>query len=195
MNADHPTAPKRRGARHATTRRQILDQTWKLALELGLTGWTLKDVADAVGMRAPSLYVYFSGKNDLYDALFADGYTDFLAAAEGIEGALTPEEAVRRAARLFVDFAVANPPRHQLLFQRTISGFEPSPASYALAVETVQRTAGLLTAAGARSTEDLDLYTALVTGLASQQISNDPGGTRWRNLIDDAVTMFLTART
>jgi sugar lactone lactonase YvrE len=29
-------------------------------------------VADGVGMRAPSLYVYFSSKNDVYDALFKD---------------------------------------------------------------------------------------------------------------------------
>jgi hypothetical protein len=31
---------------------------------------------------------------------------------------------------------------------------------------------------------------ALVTGLASQQLANDPGGDRYIRLIDDAVMMF-----
>ena len=41
--------------------------------------------------------------------------------------------------------------------------------------------------------EQVDLWTALVTGLASQQVSNDPGGDRWRRLLDPAVGMFLAA--
>jgi hypothetical protein len=36
----------------------------------------------------------------------------------------------------------------------------------------------------------LDLFTALGTGLADQQLSNDPGGDRWIRLIDEAVEMF-----
>jgi hypothetical protein len=37
----------------------------------------------------------------------------------------------------------------------------------------------------------VDLWTALMTGLASQQVSNDPGGDRWRRLLEPAVEMFL----
>jgi hypothetical protein len=32
----------------------------------------------------------------------------------------------------------------------------------------------------------------MTTGLVDQQISNDPGGTRWSRLIEDAVRMFVT---
>jgi hypothetical protein len=38
--------------------------------------------------------------------------------------------------------------------------------------------------------EMLDLFTAVGTGLADQQLSNDPGGDRWIRLIDEAVEMF-----
>jgi hypothetical protein len=41
-----------------------------------------------------------------------------------------------------------------------------------------------------REPEMRDLFTALGTGLADQQLSNDPGGDRWIRLIDDAVEMF-----
>ena len=31
----------------------------------------------------------------------------------------------------------------------------------------------------------------MLTGLTSQQISNDPGGDRWSGLVDESVDMFL----
>ena len=37
----------------------------------------------------------------------------------------------------------------------------------------------------------LDMWTALVTGLVDQQVSNDPGGARWTGLIEESVAMFL----
>ena len=38
----------------------------------------------------------------------------------------------------------------------------------------------------------LDLFISLITGLAGQQIANDPGGSHWVGLVDAAVDMFLT---
>jgi hypothetical protein len=35
------------------------------------------------------------------------------------------------------------------------------------------------------------LFTALLSGLADQQIANDPGGDRWLRLVDSAVDMYL----
>jgi hypothetical protein len=43
--------------------------------------------------------------------------------------------------------------------------------------------------AGLRKQADFDLWTAVIAGLASQQLANDPGGDRYLRLIDDAVTM------
>jgi hypothetical protein len=37
----------------------------------------------------------------------------------------------------------------------------------------------------------VDLWTAVATGLVSQQLANDPGGDRWVRLIDRAVAMLL----
>jgi len=49
----------------------------------------------------------------------------------------------------------------------------------------------VLAAAGAGSAKDVDLWTAVVTGLATQQVSNDPGGARWARLVDTAVDRLL----
>jgi hypothetical protein len=51
----------------------------------------------------------------------------------------------------------------------------------------------VLAGAGMGAVEQVDLWTALLTGLATQQVSNDPGGDRWRRLVDPAVDMFLAA--
>ena len=41
--------------------------------------------------------------------------------------------------------------------------------------------------------EDVDLYTALLAGLIDQQWANDPGGTRWKRLVDRAMDMYADA--
>jgi hypothetical protein len=51
-----------------------------------------------------------------------------------------------------------------------------------------------LDAVGVHDQETLDLWTAVLTGLTDQQISNDPGGTRWTQLVDRAVDMLLAER-
>lgn len=183
----------RRTQRHEATRREILDAAWGLAREHGLTGWSLRALADAVGMRAPSLYVYFESKDAIYNAMFADGYEQMRAVDEALDLPDDPEDALRVAARAFVEFYVADPARSQLLFQRVVPGFEPSEESYALARHALDSLAELLTAAGIHRPEARDLLTALLSGLASQQASNDPGGDRWLRLVDEAIDMFLAS--
>ena len=179
-----------RERRREATRREILDAAWALCRRHGLAGLSLRELAGTVGLRAPSLYSYFSSKDAIYDAMFAEGQR---ALAEAL--ADQPEEAITRAdvhlgARAFFAFCTADPVRYQLLFQRTLPGFEPSPGSYALAVASLARVRQQLTAAGAGRQEHLDLFTALITGLVDQQIANDPGGDRWARLLGSAVDMF-----
>ena len=39
--------------------------------------------------------------------------------------------------------------------------------------------------------EVMDLFTAVGSGIAAQQNSNEPGGDRWTRLVDDAALMFV----
>jgi AcrR family transcriptional regulator len=186
----------RRADRHAATRAEIIDAAWLLARERGLGGWSLRDVAEAVGMRAPSLYVYFDSKSAVYDAMFADGNAALVergaAVLTDVEARKLPTvEVLVAGATMFFDFCVEDPARYQLLFLRTVPGFEPSEASYALARESLEQMVAVLRAAGIGAPEQVDLWTAILSGLVAQQISNDPGGDRWRRLVAPAVEMFL----
>jgi hypothetical protein len=43
---------------------------------------------------------------------------------------------------------------------------------------------------GVRDAADIDLYTAIVSGLIDAQQANDPGGNRWSRLLNRAIDMF-----
>jgi AcrR family transcriptional regulator len=183
--------PSRDKTRSRVTRDQILEAAWALARTRGLTGWTMRELATAVGLRAPSLYAHFASKNDIYDAMFADGYRALLARADAVDLPSDPRAAALTAARTFVEFAVADPARLNLLFLRVVPGFEPTATSYALAEEVYARGVEILARAGLTEPSEIDLWTAVLAGLATQQVSNDPGGDRWVRLVDPAVDLLL----
>ncbi|MHB1164736.1 MAG: TetR/AcrR family transcriptional regulator [Candidatus Nanopelagicales bacterium] len=185
----------RRTSRRAASRAEIIDAAWQLVREQGLAGLSMRDLGERVGMRAQSVYSYFDSKDDIYDAMFRQGYEELLAWMADDEGTATdsgdPAGRVRLMAHRFFAFCTSDPVRYQLLFQRTIPGFQPSAASYAVALAALEQMHAGFARAGITDPDAADLATAVLTGLTSQQLSNDPGGTRWERLVDRAVTMLL----
>jgi AcrR family transcriptional regulator len=177
--------------RRSQRREQILAAAWEIAAESGLTAVSLHEVARRVGIRQPSLYGYVSSKLDLYDAMYHQAYEQLFARLDAAPSDGTARDQLIRLSRTVLDFVVASPARQQLLFQRTIPGFEPSPESYALALRLVDRCVSLLSALGAANAGDVDVYTALIAGLGAQQIANDPGGDRWTRHLESLLDLFL----
>jgi hypothetical protein len=122
--------------------------------------------------------------------MFAEGNLELLRRMAAEDWPDEPRVLMRRLARIFVEFSSEDAARSQLLFQRTIPDFEPSAESYALAVEVLDGGREILAAAGVTDPASFDLWTAVVAGLASQQLANDPGGDRWLRLVDDAIDMY-----
>jgi AcrR family transcriptional regulator len=143
-------------------------------------------------MRAPSLYTHFESKHAIYDAMFGQAWSDFeqVALAEFADLPRAPRAAIRRMSRVFFDFAVANPARHQLMNQRTIPGFEPSPESYAPSVRVLELGQQIFRNIGLTDPSDFDISGAIINGLINQQLANDPGGTRWSALLDRTIDMW-----
>jgi AcrR family transcriptional regulator len=185
----------RRAARRQATKDEIIEAAWALARTRGLAGFSLRDLAEAVEMRAPSLYQYFASKDAIYDAMFGHGMRQALAYVCAPIETHDRKEALRENGRRVVEFSTSDPARAQLLFQRPIPGFEPSPESYAPAVEMSARVEALLAEHGISDPDAMDLWTAVMSGLINQQLANDPGGTRWTRLVDRTVDMFLAEVT
>lgn len=184
----------RRAERKEGTRAEILDAAWVLVRADGLAALSLRDLARTVGMQAPSLYNYFDSKHAIYDAMYAQGAREFVE-AEPSDELGEPLEGLKQLVHFFVEFCAADAARYLLLFQRTIPGFEPSAESFAISEGSLERLGERMAACGITNPAAVDLFTAIGTGLADQQLSNDPGGDRWIRLIDDAVEMFYDHMT
>ena len=178
-----------RADRRAAATSAIVAAAWELAREHGLGGLTLRDLARGLGMATPSLYSYFDSKNALYDAMYADGWRAFIG-FEPQPPAKDVREAIRAGMDRWVRFSLADPVRFQLLSLRTIPGFEPSGASYAIAQQAYDESFAVLDAIAPVTQEHKDLITAVASGLLNQQFANEPGGTRWVRLLDDAVDLI-----
>jgi AcrR family transcriptional regulator len=182
----------RRAERRAATRREIVDAAWQVARDKGLAQVTLRDVADLVGMRPPSLYSHFAAKNAIYDAMFGDAWTQFLEAQKAAEAdePAASRAALRYYARVYFDFAVAFPARHELMSLHTIPDFTPSPDAYAPSVASMESFVARMAKHGAGRQEDVDIFVAIVGGMVDAQLANDPGGDRWARLLDRTIDMF-----
>ncbi|RZT19786.1 TetR family transcriptional regulator [Kribbella sp. VKM Ac-2569] len=179
------TAPDRRTRRRQQTIGEILDVAIELMEAEGVAALSLSAVARRLGMQPPSLYQYFPSKMAIYDALFQRGAELFLAAQRDAIAAATTEDVVELhliGATAFSRWAMQNPIYSQLLFWRTIPGFEPSAEAFAPAQEALADIRRHLQAgvdAGrlhpdAATEEGLAVFTSVTAGVLSQQMANEP---------------------
>jgi AcrR family transcriptional regulator len=180
-----------RQARRRSARDAIVEAAWTLVREQGLAGLSLRDLARRAGISTPTVYAYFDSKNAIYDAMFGAAAAQFADRMAEPYQCEDPRELLVAGSRRFAEFCASDLERYQLLFQRCVPGFEPSPQSYASAVRALDGARHVLALNGITDARYTDLWTAVITGLVSQQVSNDPGGNRWTALIEESVAMFL----
>jgi AcrR family transcriptional regulator len=180
-------ATDRRHRRRQETIEEILDIAVQIMAEQGVAGLSIGEIARRMGIRPPSVYVYFPSKHALYDALFARGARLLLAAMQEVFAALparptTLEEILLPGAQAFVRWSIEHAAYSQLLFWRPVPGFTPSPQAYQAAIELVElgrgrlkalQDAGLLRAEAPIEQIERD-WTILLSGVVSQQLSNAP---------------------
>ena len=171
--------------RRAGTIDRIVTAAREVITEDGAAGLSLGEVARRVGMRTPSLYGYFASRADLCDELFRRGWTDF----GGAVSHLVPDEGtdihelLAEAMDVSVGWALDHPAEAQLMFWRPIARWQPSPSAYEPAEQVMGTTATSLGEAQRLGLldrrADLDelvtAWVALVAGVISQQLSNEPG--------------------
>jgi AcrR family transcriptional regulator len=181
----------RRRIRHDAKRARIVAEAWELARRDGLAAISLRDLAERVDLRQPSLYAYFDSKLALYDAMFVDAFLELLATSDRHEPSDDPREALVEFVELCIRFATDDVVRHQLMFQRTIPGFKPSPESRELVLAFREIGAQRLNAVGVYDVPTADIFTGIVAGFTNQQVFNDPLGDRWLRHTRRVIEMYL----
>lgn len=177
----------RRQRRRQETIEEVLDIAAGIMAEQGVAGLSIGEIARRMGIRPPSLYVYFPSKHALYDALFARGARAVLAAMEAtialpLASAATLEEILLDRAEAFVRWSLQHAPYSQLLFWRPVPGFTPSPQAYEPAVRLLELAEEQFAQLQRRGLIRADLpagqihrdWTILISGVVSQQLSNTP---------------------
>ena len=87
---------------------------------------SIRAVADAVGVTAPSIYLHFADKSDLVFAVCEEHFARFEAAAqEAIAGVDDPVERMYRRGRAYVRFGLENPEHYRIMFMSRSD--EPPP--------------------------------------------------------------------
>jgi AcrR family transcriptional regulator len=185
MVTDPVARPDRRHVRRAETIEQLVDEAVEVMAEQGVAGLSLGEVARRMGVRPPSLYVYFASKHAVYDAVFARGWREVRTAMAALGD---PDETTDLPAYLhefgerFVRWSVQNPVYAQLMGWRPVPGYEPSREAYEPAVVVFERGVEVMARlqalglfrSGVEPHELLRAWTILLSGVITQQLANAP---------------------
>ena len=89
------------------TKQRILREALRLFSQKGYDAVSVEQIADAVGIRAPSLYKHYKGKQDIFDAILTETAQRYAAFADGISVHTgSPQEDRQTFARLTADVLV-----------------------------------------------------------------------------------------
>jgi AcrR family transcriptional regulator len=101
---------------HAQTSTGAIVAAGRQLLEArGLEALTMRDVADAVGVRAPSLYKRVRGRADLFRLILEDVADELTAALDAAAGSGDPVTDLRVMAAVYRRFARSNPVTYTLM--------------------------------------------------------------------------------
>jgi len=98
------------------TRQQILCEAREVFLEQGLAGFSMRTVAQRVGVSATAIYRHFDDKDALIASLLGDAFGTFGEYLRRSLKGKTPLERFRRCGEAYVDFALDHARDYQLMF-------------------------------------------------------------------------------
>ncbi|MHC4885905.1 MAG: TetR/AcrR family transcriptional regulator [Planctomycetota bacterium] len=93
---------ERKSRDRVRTRREIFAAAEHLFANRGYDATSMRDLAEAAGVRAPTLYHYFPSKQALLEALFEDFYSQLADLYDGVEKSLPRGIELKRALITFM---------------------------------------------------------------------------------------------
>jgi len=106
--------------------RHIVEVAAQLLRDQGAAAVTVRAVAQAAGMQAPTIYRFFADKEALLDAVAEQVFADYVAEKAEVAGELDPVAELRAGWHTHIGFGLANGALYALLADP--SRTTPSPA-------------------------------------------------------------------
>ena len=83
---------------------EILGQALRLFLEKGYDGASMSDIAVAVGIQKASLYAHYTGKEEIFSAVFSDVLEEYRRLICSFPARQAGEDALAQLERIFREF-------------------------------------------------------------------------------------------
>ncbi|MFJ6671173.1 TetR/AcrR family transcriptional regulator [Actinosynnema sp. NPDC091369] len=109
-----------------STRQHILDVTADLLRDVDIEAVSIRDVCQAAGITAPTLYHHFGDKRGLLEAVAAEGFARYLAEKHGRGPSEDPFEDLKAGWDSHVRFGLTNPAFYVLMYGGTRAHEHPS---------------------------------------------------------------------
>ncbi|MFL9989132.1 TetR/AcrR family transcriptional regulator [Paraburkholderia sediminicola] len=183
---------ERKSRQKQALRERILDAARRIVMREGFAALSMRKIADAIEYSPATLYLHFASRDEIAQALCAEGYAQLLATFVPLAQIADPAERLKALGRAYVAFGVAHPETYRLIFMEdpSYTGAALGGASAAsrkaasgtvaavadpgadAANETVETTAAVTTAAGATAAASIASGKA---NLAPEKPDDDPG--------------------
>lgn len=85
-------------------KQEILSQSLRLFLEKGYDGASMSDIASAVGIQKASLYAHYTGKEEIFSAVFSDVLEEYRRLISSFSARQAGETALGQLERVFRAF-------------------------------------------------------------------------------------------
>lgn len=130
-------ATERRTENGAQTLERILDAAENRFADEGFRGTSLRDIARDVGIRAPSLYNHFAGKDALYAAVLQRAFGPMLEILDQFRGRGPEAYETPRMAEDMMYVLAERPNRARLLMHESLAGGRHMNAILSQWIETL----------------------------------------------------------
>ncbi|PKN98488.1 MAG: TetR family transcriptional regulator [Chloroflexi bacterium HGW-Chloroflexi-4] len=167
-------------------RGKIIEAAWEQISREGASALSLREIARNLGIAAPSIYNYFSDRDDLVTALILEAYESLASHQKAANDAAPVENLHARLASIgnaYRDWAVTFPQRYLLIFGTPIPGYvAPLETIAPVAASSLNALISVVESfhqAGRLKVVDIDTRTIAaliwtrVHGLVSVDISNN----------------------
>jgi AcrR family transcriptional regulator len=114
----------------SATRERILEEARDLFVAGGMNGFSMRKVAERVGVSATAIYRHFEGKETLLLAVVEAGFELFTSYLLRARSGATAAERLERSGEAYLRFALDHPGYYRVMFMssREDFGFERLPA-------------------------------------------------------------------
>jgi AcrR family transcriptional regulator len=113
------TIEQRRERDRAARRQLIVTTARRIAEAEGWDAVTTRRLSAEIEYSQPVLYKHFSNMDAIANGVAVEGFRELAESLSGVRvGAAEPEDALRRIAHAYIDFALANPAVYDAMFTR-----------------------------------------------------------------------------